>query len=687
MKNMLRALALVLAMCMLCTCFAFAEGDTAAEALDTAYLMYADSSWTYQYWGGDAENGVVATTAAITGNGEYTVGLDFTATEQGYASGLAFAAVGIVNGETTMPGSYINVTDIKVNGESVAVGIGYTSSDDGVTTRENIYNEWVTDLPTDARRADGNTAAASPIIVDKEAFAEVKTVEVTFTLQDYCEDDAYVMFASSDWAVSNWGTESADPVTVTAAHITGKGDYTVRVDSATAFDGVAFLAVGIVNGEKTFAGSSIEITEIKVNDQAIEFTKGYTSSDDGICTRMNIYNEWVAELPEDAHSYDGDLEGASAIMVDPAAFAGVTSIEVTFTLHTPSAPAYIAYASSDWAVSNWDANSDDTVTVQPVTVEGPGSYTTSVEFPTPGTGVAFVALYLEGGETAFPGYYLDITEIAVNGEPIELTGKGYTTSDDGITTRENIYNEWVTDLPADARRADGEMDGASAIIVDTAAFESVSSIQVTFNVVYGVPAATEDETITADQAKEMIANGFNAYIGVQGKDTYVFRNAWNDSYGRDDADHPYFYQLTGWDDSKTWAESNGFTVEATEDGSVNMGGTFEDAAITGDGTYTVSLTTGDLGFGATESFNLLYVSTDIPSALVNGGFVSFSDVTCKIGDSKTVTMEHEYLDVSGDYVSLRLLDSYNFADEPFGYTVPGANTAITITFTVTMTAE
>jgi len=515
----------------------------------------------------------------------------------------------------------------------------------------------------------------------------VQTVEVTFELRDTCEDDAYIMFASSDWATSNWGTESSEAVTVTTDRLAGNGAYTVRVDAAQPFDGIAFMALGIVNGEKTFPGAAIEINSISVNDQPIEFAKGYTSSDDGVCTRMNIYNEWVSELPEDAHSFDGNLEGASPVIVDPAVFAGVTSIEITFTLHMPSANAYVAYASSDWAVSNWDANSDENVTVYPAIVEGPGSYTTTVEFANPGTGAAFAALYMDNGENAFPGYYLEITGIQVNGQPVELTAKGYTTSDDGIVTRENIFNEWVNELPKEARRADGDLEGASAIIVDVAAFEAVSSITVDFKVIYGEPAEVEAATVTAEEAKALIDAGFHAYFGCQGKDTYVFRNAWNDSYALNDTEHPYFYQLTGWDDSRIWAEGKGFTVEQLEDASVNMGGTFVDTEINGAGTYTVSCTTGELGFGATESFNLLYVSTDIPSVLYNSGFVTFSDVTCKIGDGKTLTMEHELVDASGDYVSLRLLDSYNYASEPFGYTVPGANATITITFTMTVTAE
>ena len=44
------------------------------------------------------------TEAAITGEGSYTVGLDFTGTPEGAASGIAFAAIGLENGEKVLPG-------------------------------------------------------------------------------------------------------------------------------------------------------------------------------------------------------------------------------------------------------------------------------------------------------------------------------------------------------------------------------------------------------------------------------------------------------------------------------------------------------------------------------------------------------------------------------------------------------
>ena len=116
---------------------------------------------------------VKADTAEITGAGQYTVGLEFNEEAQG----LAFTALGIVGGENALPGWTIEIKAMRVNGEEIAFEKGYTSSDDGVETRMNIYNEWVGEVPKDARSFDGKTDDAKPVIVDKELFASVKSLD------------------------------------------------------------------------------------------------------------------------------------------------------------------------------------------------------------------------------------------------------------------------------------------------------------------------------------------------------------------------------------------------------------------------------------------------------------------------------------------------------------------------------
>lgn len=654
----------------------------AEETGDTAYLMYADGSWASQWWhDGQDYGGVKATEAVITGEGDYTVGLDFTGTEAGEAAGLSFAALGIVEGEKTFPNYYLKINEIRVNGEAVEVDKGYTSSDDGVCTRMNIYNEWVSDLPADARSWDGAVDDANWEIVDKADFEAVKTVEVDFSLIKNAQDLAYIMFADSTWE-RQWWHDGNDygGVKATEAVITGAGDYTVGLDfTGTDYgfaNGIAFSALGIKKGEKTYPGYFIKINDMRINGESVAFTKGYTSSDDGTETRMNIYNEWVGGVPDDARSWDGVTEDASWIIVDKALFTEeVATFDIDFTLIPKTDVAYLMYANADWSCQYWGSDDGSGVVATDVTLDGAGTYTVGLDFT--GTaageaaGIAFTAVGVKTGEKTFPGYFVDVKEIKVNGEAIEA-GKGYTSSDDGVETRENIFNEWVVDLPADARRADGSLEGASPIIVNKDAFEAVKTIEVTFAYIYGkAPEKPDGATpLTEDEVAELTAKDYNAYIGVQSQN-YIFRNAWNDTYGRDDADNVgFFTRLTGWD-----ADNN----------PVDYGGTFEDAAITGNGVYTAALTTGDMGFGTDASFNLLFVSTDIPSRLVKEGYVTISDVQVKIGESKTV--DYTEINTKDEFVKIVLLDSYNQSSEPFGYTVPGANTPITVTFTVAGLAD
>ena len=114
-------------------------------------------------------------------------------------------------------------------------------------------------------------------------------------------------------------------------------------------------------------------------------------------------------------------------------------------------------------------------------------------------------------------------------------------------------------------------------------------------------AALAALNVTAFAAAPAYADdvSYHAYIGVQSA-SYTFRNAWNEpTYGQgqvSDDGMVYFDQLTGWENPGNIA--------------VSKGGVFTDADITGDGTYKVSVT--DFDFGDDETFNLLFISTDIP---------------------------------------------------------------------------
>ncbi|MBR3108005.1 MAG: hypothetical protein IKH30_12650 [Clostridia bacterium] len=662
---MKRTLATILSLTLIIGLMGVMPAMAEETASPVAYIMYADSNWANCFWMDGNEYPVKATTAEITGAGQYTVGLEFN--EE--AAGLAFTALGIKNGENALSGYTVEIKAMRVNGEEIAFEKGYTSSDDGVETRMNIYNEWVSELPKDARSFDGKTDDAKPIIVDKELFASVKSFEIDFVLHQFGVDTAYIMFADSSWANCFWMDGNEYPVQAATAVIDGFGDYTVGLEFNEPAQGLAFTALGIVNGEKTYPGAYIKINAIRLNGEEIAFEKGYTSSDNGIETRMNIYNEWVSEVPADARSYDGKTDDAKPVIVDKELFASVKSFEIDFSLLPVTDVAYIMYADGSWANCFWMDGNEYPVKAATAEITGAGTYTVGLEFNEEAQGLAFTALGIVNGEKTFNGYFIDITEIKVNGEPIEI-GKGYTSSDNGVETRENIYNEWVSELPTDARRADGDLEGASPIIVNKDAFAAVKTVEITFNFIYGKPIVKDESApLTQEEADALKKDAvFNAYIGVQGKDTYVFRNSWEEAnYGRDSQDHPDFFgRLTGWD-----ADNN----------AVDYGGAFVDAEITGNGDYAVSLTTGDMGMGETKDYNMLFVSTDIPAALVRDGFLIIDNVKVKFGSGAT----QEYTEVTsdGEYAAIKIIDVYNQANAPaIVYSVPGPNETVTISFTV-----
>lgn len=165
----------------------FTYGDDEAYA----WIMLTSGDWAIQYSVGDVyepgskPDGLVATDVKIEGPGTYTVALDITGTDQGYANGLKFSAVGIVNAEKLWPGYIIEIKEILINGEPAELsGKPYTTSDDGNTTRVNLYNEWVGSLPPEARTLDGDLSDATPVPLEKYTGTKIQTIQVTF---DYIE--------------------------------------------------------------------------------------------------------------------------------------------------------------------------------------------------------------------------------------------------------------------------------------------------------------------------------------------------------------------------------------------------------------------------------------------------------------------------------------------------------------------
>lgn len=155
---------------------------------------------------------------------------------------------------------------------------------------------------------------------------------------------AWIMYQSADYTKSYSVGDSYDPtnktkgIKETNALITGEGTYTVSLDftECGAAKGVAFSALGISNGEDLFPGYTITIDKILVNNSPYELNgKEFTTSDDKHCTRVNLYNAWVSDVPKEARTTDGDFTGCSAQIMDISDKTSVSNISITFTVHAP----------------------------------------------------------------------------------------------------------------------------------------------------------------------------------------------------------------------------------------------------------------------------------------------------------------------------------------------------------------
>ena len=169
------------------------EQKLAGDGTAIAWIMWDSQDWNIVYSVGDTYDldsktaGIKAQDVEVTGEGTYTISLDFTGTDAGKSIGTAFSAIGIANGEELFPGYIITIKKILINGEEYKMhGRNYTSSDDGLCTRSNLYNEWVPSVPAEARTIGGGTTGCSPTVIEKEC-GDIQTIEITF---DYTPGEA-----------------------------------------------------------------------------------------------------------------------------------------------------------------------------------------------------------------------------------------------------------------------------------------------------------------------------------------------------------------------------------------------------------------------------------------------------------------------------------------------------------------
>ena len=154
-----------------------------------AWLMFNSLDYSVTYSVGDiydpsmTTEGVIAQVAKVESAGTYTIGLDFTGTSAGYADSTVFAAIGITNGELLFPNHIINIKELVINGEPYKLkGVAYTTSDDEICTRLNLYNGWVSNIDlTKARFVNQSMSNfLSAAVLDPNDLDKIETISVTF---------------------------------------------------------------------------------------------------------------------------------------------------------------------------------------------------------------------------------------------------------------------------------------------------------------------------------------------------------------------------------------------------------------------------------------------------------------------------------------------------------------------------
>ncbi len=413
---MKKLLSMMLAIMMLATMAlgmvpASAEGEATTA---TAWLLYFASNhekdqnnfpWWPQHTRADhpaSETGVEATNAVITGPGNYTVGLKFN--WQKAEGAIQFNLI-INDAERLFPGYYVDITDIRVNGQSIAKNENYygTYHDDTNAGMVPLYNSyWDPFFSPDAqgpqgyRSFDGTPEDATHMVINPDDIVNGDTIEVDFIfakeagaapeelgampeagvelVAPAAEDvppsvEAKLHYVSGGW----WPTTDGSLGVSSTVDITGEGYYTLN---ATMLDqggwtpqgnGVNKLMLIVADGNtagSVMDGMYLGISDIRINGKSIEVGNvayGPTGYSDGALFDADdeyaiIFDEWmIANQPEGPwghETWDGSVGSVGAI--NPDDLVNVTKIEVDFfvTATQGKVPAMVEENTDVWYNSN-----------------------------------------------------------------------------------------------------------------------------------------------------------------------------------------------------------------------------------------------------------------------------------------------------------------------------------------------
>lgn len=503
----------------------------------------------------------------------------------------------------------------------------------------------------------------------------------TLSLTAAAEGEEFEMFiaigadaeAENDWGLQYYGDGASDNVgDIVATNATAKVGDTVTIGLTmptevvyTWFMAPVLVAEGVGNVDYTIDSIKLDGEDILGNvDLAAgdawwyEGTGPYTSEQS--IRLAGGFNEW----------------GTKYMAESPAGF---TSIEYTITINNiefgaaageliPSTESYEAFIAigadrdgeNDWSLEYYgDASIEHAagITATNGIVKAGETTTISLEFENPVLNVWFMApcLIFPNGDAAQISSQSEF-DIKVYVDDVEV--------DVDFSAGAICWAEGTGDYPTEylVRLAGGYNEWGAQYIAEPSGFTKIT-YEITANSILLAP-------VEEDPQFEFDPNGtYHAYLGVQ-TPTWIFRNAFNDaSYGLDVDGGAYFGEL-------------GFV----DGGWVAQGGTFTDVEITGNGTYTVSLTGFDFSgefngatiLGTDGTFNLLFVSTDLP----RNDDVVISNVVLKMDGKEITTQAEPFLDPDQKEVqSILLANIWNNEISPLPYYAAPTD-SIEISFTV-----
>ena len=224
--------------------------------------------------------------------------------------------------------------------------------------------------------------------------------------------------------------------------------------------------------------------DLKINDEGL--AKLYKER--SILTRSSLSDEMIIE-----NAIKSLEEGIAKGKENDANYVG------PLLKGDEKAVAWIMYNSNDAKVTysvgdSYDPTSKTSgVLANDVEIAGAGTYTISLDFSGTSEGFAnsilFSAIGISNGELLFPGYFITIKDIKINGTSYQMTATPFTTTDDRRCTRVNLYNALLSSIPVEARMPNGDLTNVSPKIIDKKTLGEVITISVTFD--YG-PANESD---------------------------------------------------------------------------------------------------------------------------------------------------------------------------------------------------